>query len=159
HAGGARADRGAPDTRRRAHPGRRRRRRGKRPGAARGGRASPRLRQRRLRRRSAGELPRHRGRRDVSHLERAIELAERGRATTYPNPVVGAVVIASDGTVAGEGWHERRGEPHAEIHALRAAGARAQGATMVVTLEPCTHHGTTPPCTDAIVGAGIRKVV
>jgi diaminohydroxyphosphoribosylaminopyrimidine deaminase/5-amino-6-(5-phosphoribosylamino)uracil reductase len=95
----------------------------------------------------------------VKHLARAIELAERGRGTTHPNPVVGAVVVASDGSVAGEGWHERKGEPHAEVHALDAAGERARGATMVVTLEPCAHHGSTPPCTDAIVAAGIRKVV
>ena len=95
----------------------------------------------------------------MSHLDRAIELAERGRGTTHPNPVVGAVVVASDGTVVGEGWHERRGESHAEIHALHGAGERARGATLVVTLEPCAHHGSTPPCTDAIVAAGIAKVV
>ena len=95
----------------------------------------------------------------MNHLDRAIELAERGRGTTHPNPVVGAVVVARDGTVAGEGWHERRGEPHAEVHAIAAAGERARGATMVVTLEPCAHHGTTPPCADAIVAAGIGKVV
>jgi diaminohydroxyphosphoribosylaminopyrimidine deaminase/5-amino-6-(5-phosphoribosylamino)uracil reductase len=95
----------------------------------------------------------------VSHLDRAIELGERGRGTTHPNPVVGALVVATDGTVAGEGWHERQGEPHAEIHALRAAGERTRGATMVVTLEPCAHHGATPPCVDAIVAAGIEKVV
>jgi diaminohydroxyphosphoribosylaminopyrimidine deaminase/5-amino-6-(5-phosphoribosylamino)uracil reductase len=95
----------------------------------------------------------------VNHLDRAIELAERGRGTTHPNPVVGAVVVARDGTVAGEGWHERRGEPHAEVHAIAAAGERAREATMVVTLEPCAHHGTTPPCADAIVAAGIGKVV
>jgi diaminohydroxyphosphoribosylaminopyrimidine deaminase/5-amino-6-(5-phosphoribosylamino)uracil reductase len=91
-------------------------------------------------------------------LERAIELAERGRGTTHPNPVVGAVVVDGDELV-GEGWHERRGEPHAEIHALRAAGERARGATLYVSMEPCSHHGRTPPCTDAVVEAGIAKVV
>jgi diaminohydroxyphosphoribosylaminopyrimidine deaminase / 5-amino-6-(5-phosphoribosylamino)uracil reductase len=91
-------------------------------------------------------------------MERALELAERGRGTTYPNPVVGAVVVQA-GEVAGEGWHERRGEPHAEVIALAAAGERARGAMLFVTMEPCTHHGSTPPCTDAIVAAGVAKVV
>jgi diaminohydroxyphosphoribosylaminopyrimidine deaminase/5-amino-6-(5-phosphoribosylamino)uracil reductase len=91
-------------------------------------------------------------------LERALELAERGRGTTHPNPVVGAVVV-QDGAVVGEGWHERSGEPHAEVHALRAAGARAGGATLYVTLEPCTHYGATPPCVDAVIEAGVARVV
>jgi diaminohydroxyphosphoribosylaminopyrimidine deaminase/5-amino-6-(5-phosphoribosylamino)uracil reductase len=91
-------------------------------------------------------------------LERALELAERGRGTTHPNPVVGAVVVR-DGEVVGEGWHERKGGPHAEVVALEAAGERARGATLYVTMEPCAHHGTTPPCTDAIVAAGVVKVV
>jgi diaminohydroxyphosphoribosylaminopyrimidine deaminase/5-amino-6-(5-phosphoribosylamino)uracil reductase len=91
-------------------------------------------------------------------LEHAVELAERGRGTTHPNPVVGAVV-ARDGAVVGEGWHERKGAPHAEVVALEAAGEGARGATLYVTLEPCDHHGTTPPCVDAIVAAGIAKVV
>jgi len=91
-------------------------------------------------------------------LVRALELAERGRGTTHPNPVVGAVVVR-DGTVVGEGWHVRKGEPHAEVHALAAAGERARGATLYVTLEPCSHHGTTPPCTDAVIAAGIARVV
>lgn len=91
-------------------------------------------------------------------LERALELAERGRGTTHPNPVVGAVVVR-DGEIVGEGWHERRGGPHAEVVALEAAGERARGATLYVTMEPCAHHGTTPPCTDAILAAGIEKVV
>jgi len=91
-------------------------------------------------------------------LERALELAERGRGTTAPNPIVGAV-MAHDGEIVGEGWHERRGEPHAEVNALRAAGERARGGTLYVTLEPCTHHGRTPPCVDAVIEAGVARVV
>jgi diaminohydroxyphosphoribosylaminopyrimidine deaminase / 5-amino-6-(5-phosphoribosylamino)uracil reductase len=91
-------------------------------------------------------------------LERALELAERGRGTTHPNPVVGAVVVR-DGEVVGEGWHERAGGPHAEVNALSAAGERARGATLYVTMEPCSVHGRTPPCTDAIIAAGIARVV
>jgi diaminohydroxyphosphoribosylaminopyrimidine deaminase / 5-amino-6-(5-phosphoribosylamino)uracil reductase len=91
-------------------------------------------------------------------LERALELAERGRWTTHPNPVVGAVV-ARGSQVLGEGWHERKGGPHAEVVALDAAGEAARGATMFVTLEPCDHHGSQPPCVDAMVRAGIAKVV
>ena len=91
-------------------------------------------------------------------LERAVELAERGRGTTHPNPVVGAVVARGD-EVVGEGWHERKGGPHAEVVALRAAGEAARGATLYSTLEPCDHQGTTPPCVDAVLAAGIAKVV
>jgi diaminohydroxyphosphoribosylaminopyrimidine deaminase/5-amino-6-(5-phosphoribosylamino)uracil reductase len=91
-------------------------------------------------------------------LERAIEVAERARGTTHPNPVVGAVVARGD-EIVGEGWHERKGGPHAEVVALGAAGEAARGATLYVTLEPCDHHGTTPPCVDAILAAGIAKVV
>jgi diaminohydroxyphosphoribosylaminopyrimidine deaminase / 5-amino-6-(5-phosphoribosylamino)uracil reductase len=91
-------------------------------------------------------------------LERALALAERGRGTTHPNPVVGAVLVR-DGEVVGEGWHERRGGPHAEVNAIAAAGERAQGATMYVTMEPCSHHGSTPPCVDAVLEAGIVGVV
>ncbi len=91
-------------------------------------------------------------------LERALELAERGRGTTHPNPLVGAVVVR-DGEVVAEGWHERKGGPHAEVVALDAAGERARGATLYVTMEPCAHHGTTPPCTEAILAAGVAKVV
>ena len=91
-------------------------------------------------------------------IARAVELAERGRGATYPNPLVGAVVVR-DGEVVGEGWHERRRAPHAEVNALQAAGARARGATLYVSLEPCTHHGATPPCVDAILAAGIGRVV
>jgi diaminohydroxyphosphoribosylaminopyrimidine deaminase / 5-amino-6-(5-phosphoribosylamino)uracil reductase len=91
-------------------------------------------------------------------LARALELAERGRGTTHPNPVVGAVVV-SEGAVVGEGWHERKGGPHGEIVALEAARDRAPGATLYVTMEPCTHHGATPPCTEAILAAGVSRVV
>ena len=91
-------------------------------------------------------------------FERALELAERGRGTTHPNPVVGAVVV-SGGEVVGEGWHDHAGGPHAETLALEQAGDRARGATMYVTLEPCAHHGRTPPCVDAILSAGIARVV
>jgi diaminohydroxyphosphoribosylaminopyrimidine deaminase/5-amino-6-(5-phosphoribosylamino)uracil reductase len=91
-------------------------------------------------------------------LARALELAERGRETTHPNPVVGAVVVR-DGEVVGEGWHERKGGQHGEVVALEAAGERARGATLYLTMEPCTHHGDTPPCTDAILEAGVARVV
>jgi diaminohydroxyphosphoribosylaminopyrimidine deaminase / 5-amino-6-(5-phosphoribosylamino)uracil reductase len=91
-------------------------------------------------------------------LERALELAERGRGTTHPNPVVGAVVVR-DGAIVGEGWHERKGGPHAEVVALEAAGERARGATLFVTMEPCAHHGSTPPCTEAVLAAGVARVV
>jgi diaminohydroxyphosphoribosylaminopyrimidine deaminase / 5-amino-6-(5-phosphoribosylamino)uracil reductase len=94
----------------------------------------------------------------VTYLERALELAERGRGTAHPNPVVGAVVVRH-GEVVGEGWHERKGEPHAEVHALHRAGERARGATLYVTLEPCSHHGSTPPCVDAVLDAGVARVV
>lgn len=95
---------------------------------------------------------------DELFMERALLLAERGRGTTSPNPMVGAVVV-KDGVIVGEGWHERAGEPHAEVHALRAAGERAQGGTIYVTLEPCSHWGRTGPCADAIIRAGIKEVV
>jgi diaminohydroxyphosphoribosylaminopyrimidine deaminase / 5-amino-6-(5-phosphoribosylamino)uracil reductase len=91
-------------------------------------------------------------------LERALELAERGRGTTDPNPVVGAVVVR-DGEIVGEGWHDRKGEPHAEVKALAEAGDRARGATLFVTMEPCRHTGSTPPCTRAVLDAGIGRVV
>jgi diaminohydroxyphosphoribosylaminopyrimidine deaminase/5-amino-6-(5-phosphoribosylamino)uracil reductase len=95
---------------------------------------------------------------DDRFLDRALELAENGRGTTHPNPVVGAVVVASD-EIVGEGWHERKGGPHAEVVALAAAGERARGATVYVTLEPCAHHGATPPCVDALLAAGVARVV
>jgi diaminohydroxyphosphoribosylaminopyrimidine deaminase/5-amino-6-(5-phosphoribosylamino)uracil reductase len=91
-------------------------------------------------------------------LGRALELAERGRGTTRPNPIVGAVVV-QDGDVVGEAWHERPGLPHAEVLALEAAGERARGATLYTSLEPCAHRGRTGPCADAIVDAGVVRVV
>lgn len=95
---------------------------------------------------------------EARFLERALELAENGRGTTYPNPIVGAVIVAGD-EIVGEGWHERKGGPHAEVVALETAGTRARGATAYVTLEPCAHHGTTPPCVDALLAAGVAHVV
>ncbi|MCL4799679.1 MAG: bifunctional diaminohydroxyphosphoribosylaminopyrimidine deaminase/5-amino-6-(5-phosphoribosylamino)uracil reductase RibD [Burkholderiales bacterium] len=91
-------------------------------------------------------------------MARALGLAERGLYTTTPNPRVGCVIVR-DGAVVGEGWHARAGEPHAEVNALAQAGARAAGATVYVTLEPCSHHGRTPPCTAALVAAKVRRVV
>jgi diaminohydroxyphosphoribosylaminopyrimidine deaminase/5-amino-6-(5-phosphoribosylamino)uracil reductase len=96
--------------------------------------------------------------RDAGHMARALELARLGLATTDPNPRVGCVIVAGE-RVVGEGWHRRAGGPHAEVLALQAAGAAARGATAYVTLEPCSHHGRTPPCADALVDAGIRRVV
>jgi diaminohydroxyphosphoribosylaminopyrimidine deaminase / 5-amino-6-(5-phosphoribosylamino)uracil reductase len=95
---------------------------------------------------------------DEPWLGRALELAERGRGATAPNPLVGAVLVQG-GEAVGEGWHERAGGPHAEIVALEQAGPRARGATLYVTLEPCAHHGRTPPCADALVEAGVARVV
>lgn len=91
------------------------------------------------------------------YMARALRLAEQGRYGTHPNPRVGCVVVA-DGAIVGEGFHARAGEPHAEVHALCAAGERARGADVFVTLEPCSHHGRTPPCADALLQAGVRKV-
>lgn len=95
---------------------------------------------------------------DQLYLERAYELAERAAGSTSPNPAVGAVVVY-DGEIAGEGYHHRAGEPHAEVHALHAAGERARGATLYVSLEPCNHTGRTPPCSHAVADAGIARVV
>lgn len=95
---------------------------------------------------------------DSLHMSRALQLARRGLFTTSPNPRVGCVIV-KDGHVVGEGWHERAGTPHAEIHALRAAGEAARGATVYVTLEPCSHHGRTPPCAEALIEAGVGRVV
>jgi len=91
-------------------------------------------------------------------LERALALAERARGKTKPNPWVGAVVVR-DGEIVGEGWTEPAGSRHAEIVALAEAGERARGATLYVTLEPCSHHGRTPPCADAVIAAGVGRVV
>jgi diaminohydroxyphosphoribosylaminopyrimidine deaminase / 5-amino-6-(5-phosphoribosylamino)uracil reductase len=95
---------------------------------------------------------------DHAYMALALRLAERGLATTTPNPRVGCVLV-KDGMVVGEGWHQRAGEAHAEIHALRQAGNAARGATAYVTLEPCSHYGRTPPCADALIDAGISRVV
>jgi diaminohydroxyphosphoribosylaminopyrimidine deaminase/5-amino-6-(5-phosphoribosylamino)uracil reductase len=96
---------------------------------------------------------------DHHHLARAIELAEQGVGRVSPNPVVGAVIVR-DGEVIGEGWHDEYGGPHAEVNALRACGdADLRGATLYVSLEPCCHHGRQPPCTDAILAAGLGRVV
>ena len=92
-------------------------------------------------------------------MHRACKLARRGEGFVEPNPMVGAVVANSVGTVLGEGWHKRFGSAHAEVHALAMAGKAARDATLFVTLEPCCHTGKTPPCTDAILSAGIRRVV
>jgi len=95
---------------------------------------------------------------DQHYMARAIELARRGLYTTHPNPRVGCVLVR-DGAVVGEGWHRRAGEPHAERIALADAGANARGATAYVTLEPCSHHGRTPPCADGLIEAGVSRVV
>ncbi len=95
---------------------------------------------------------------DQRSMARALELARKGVYSTHPNPRVGCVIVA-DGQIVGEGWHARAGEPHAEVHALRQAGAKARGATAYVTLEPCSHHGRTPPCAEALVQAGVARVV
>ena len=96
---------------------------------------------------------------ELGYLERALELAELGRGSAAPNPVVGAVVVSPAGSVVGEGWHERPGGPHAEVIALGAAGHLSRGSTLYVTLEPCAHHGRTPPCADAVIEAGVTRVV
>jgi len=95
---------------------------------------------------------------DATHMAQALRLAEQGLYTTQPNPRVGCV-IAHGERMVGQGWHQRAGEPHAEVYALREAGADARGATAYVTLEPCAHHGRTPPCADALIAAGVGRVV
>ncbi len=95
---------------------------------------------------------------DSQWMAQALRLAERGLYTTSPNPRVGCVLV-KENSVVGEGWHERAGEPHAEVHALRAAGTLARGTTAYVTLEPCSHHGRTPPCAEALIAAGVSRVV
>ncbi len=95
---------------------------------------------------------------DYAFMARALQLAQKGMYTTDPNPRVGCIIVKNDKLV-GEGWHERAGEPHAEVHALNAAGNQIQGATAYVTLEPCCHHGRTPPCSEALVKAKLARVV
>jgi len=104
------------------------------------------------------ERPARHGDEDRAYMRRALDLARRGWGQTAPNPMVGAVVVR-DGAVVGEGFHARYGEAHAEVLALEQAGEAAQGATLFVTLEPCTHQGKTPPCADAVIAAGVRRVV
>lgn len=95
---------------------------------------------------------------DHAWMAHALRLARQGLYSTHPNPRVGCVIVR-DGQLLGEGWHQRAGEPHAEVHALRQAGERARGATAYVTLEPCSHYGRTPPCAEALVTAGVARVV
>ncbi len=95
---------------------------------------------------------------DRDHMKRALELAALGRYSVRPNPMVGCVLV-KDGRIVGEGWHERAGAPHAEVHALRQAGAAARAATAYVTLEPCAHQGLTPPCAEALLEAAVARVV
>lgn len=96
---------------------------------------------------------------DHAWMAHALRLAEQGLYSTHPNPRVGCVLVSAEGQWVGEGWHVRAGEPHAEVHALRQAGNLAQGATAYVTLEPCSHYGRTPPCADALIQAGVKRVV
>ncbi len=95
---------------------------------------------------------------DLKYMRRALALARKGVGRTAPNPAVGCVIVR-DGVIVGEGWHKEAGAPHAEIHALDMAGEAARGADVYVTLEPCCHHGKTPPCCDALIAAGVRRVV
>jgi len=95
---------------------------------------------------------------DQIYMQRALDLASLALGRTSPNPVVGAVIV-KDGRIVGEGYHRKAGTPHAEVHALQAAGGRAAGATVYVTLEPCSHFGKTPPCADALIAAGVQKVL
>ncbi|MFO0852360.1 MAG: bifunctional diaminohydroxyphosphoribosylaminopyrimidine deaminase/5-amino-6-(5-phosphoribosylamino)uracil reductase RibD [Gemmataceae bacterium] len=96
---------------------------------------------------------------DERWMRHALALAARGQGAVEPNPMVGAVVLDAAGNLVGEGYHQRFGGPHAEVFALAAAGEQARGGTLVVTLEPCCHHGKTPPCTDAVLASGVRRVV
>lgn len=95
---------------------------------------------------------------DYRLMARALQLAEQGLWTTSPNPRVGCVLVQA-GEIVGEGWHAKAGEPHAEVHALNVAGERARGATAYVTLEPCSHYGRTPPCAEALIAAGVSRVI
>src|ERR1700679_3144983 len=96
--------------------------------------------------------------RDIDFVKRALRLARRGFGRTSPNPMVGAVLV-KHGKIIGQGWHHRAGEPHAEIQTLRAAKQSPKGAPLFISLEPCSTHGRTPPCTDAIIAAGLKRVV
>ena len=96
---------------------------------------------------------------EAAYMERALFHAARGLGRTSPNPLVGAIVVSADGVVVGQGYHHRAGEAHAEVNALDEAGGRARGATLYCTLEPCAHHGRTPPCVHRVLEAGIRRVV
>jgi diaminohydroxyphosphoribosylaminopyrimidine deaminase/5-amino-6-(5-phosphoribosylamino)uracil reductase len=98
------------------------------------------------------------GKGDNTWMSRALQLARRGLYTTDPNPLVGCVIVKDDVLIA-EGWHQKAGEAHAEKIALASAGEEARGATLYVTLEPCCHHGKTPPCSDAVIKAGVSRVV
>src|SRR4051794_26635637 len=95
---------------------------------------------------------------DAHYMARALELAAPGRGAGEPNPMVGGLLLR-DGQIVGEGWHERFGQAHAEVNAFNRAGDRARGSDLFVTLEPCSHFGKTPPCTEAVIGAGVRRVV
>src|SRR5581483_8062329 len=95
---------------------------------------------------------------DIRFMQLALSLGRRGLGNTWPNPAVGAVLV-KDGVILGRGWTQPGGRPHAETMALKQAGKAARGATLYVTLEPCSHHGKTPPCADAIIRAGIARVV
>ena len=95
---------------------------------------------------------------DTKYMKRALTLAKKGLGKTSPNPAVGCVIV-KNGTIVGEGWHKRAGGHHAEVHALEMAGVLSQGADAYVTLEPCSHTGKTPPCCDALIRAGVKRVV
>src|SRR5450432_779773 len=107
-----------------------------------------------MRRRSSGTMPQT----ELGWLEHAFDLAERGRYSVSPNPMVGAVVVRG-GRVVGQGYHRRAGGPHAEVLALQQAGRAARGADLYLTLEPCAHQGRTPPCSRAVIAAGVRRVL
>jgi diaminohydroxyphosphoribosylaminopyrimidine deaminase/5-amino-6-(5-phosphoribosylamino)uracil reductase len=92
-------------------------------------------------------------------MDSALALAAKGRGFVEPNPMVGAIVLDAQGDVAGEGWHQKYGEAHAEVNAFAQAGDRARGSTLIVTLEPCSHYGKTPPCVDAVIRSGVKRVV
>jgi len=95
---------------------------------------------------------------DITYMQLAIDLAKKGHYTTSPNPRVGCVIV-KNGAVVGQGYHQKAGEPHAEVYAMREAGAKAEGATAYVTLEPCSHYGRTPPCALGLINAKVAKVV